>query len=167
MGLPALREQSKRVACNRGVRHCKCDPRQHTADLLPPPWLVLLQGTLPATRWLLPARGTSHGFLPHLWPPWGLVLISAKGLFGASLSCWPPRLMCWALEEPGSGQDLVLWASRLASSKGQSLTASLPAGPGCAGPVLRAERGGARGLEAGLPRQEGAERGSHEEHTGG
>lgn len=41
-GLPALREQSKIVACNRGVKHPKCDPRQHPADLLPPPWLVLL-----------------------------------------------------------------------------------------------------------------------------
>lgn len=67
--LHALRGQSKRVACNGGFGHPKHDPQQHPADLLPPPWLVLLQGTLPAAPWPLPARRTPHSFLPHLWPP--------------------------------------------------------------------------------------------------
>lgn len=56
-GLPALREQSRRVSGNRGVGHPKCDPWQHPADLLQPPWLVLLQETLPAACGLPPAVG--------------------------------------------------------------------------------------------------------------
>lgn len=138
-GLHTLKGQSKRAACNGGVEHPKYDPRQHPVDLLPPPWLVLLRETLPAAAWPLPARRTSHPFLPYPWPAWGLAPTSVGGLFGASQSWWPPGPTRWALEELGTVPALALRASRSAGSKGLFLTASFPTGPGCARPVLRAE----------------------------
>ena len=138
-GLHALRGQSKRAACNRGVVHRKYNPRQHPTEFLPPPWLVLLQWTLPTTPWPLPAGRTPHPFLPHPWPPRRLALISVGGLFGVSWSWWPLGPTRCALEEPGTVLARVLRVSKAAGSEGLSLTASLPAGPGCAGPVLCAE----------------------------
>lgn len=60
---------SKGAACSGGVGHPRYDPRQHPTDLLPPPWLVLLEGTLPGAPWPLPAR-TPQPVLPHLCPLW-------------------------------------------------------------------------------------------------
>lgn len=68
----------------------------------------------------------------------------------------PPSWPCCREYKPTGG-----------APRGPQAHAFFPPGPGRADPLLRAERGGAGGLEAGLSRQERAERGGNEEHTGG
>lgn len=93
------------------------DAWQHPANLLPPLWLVFLQGTLPFAPWPLPERRTPHPFLPHPWPLWVLALIGIGGLW-----CIPVRWPHWSLEEP---ETVPLLARRSDGSEGLSLMASL------------------------------------------
>lgn len=101
-GPPCFQRAEQKSTLQWSCQARRYDPRQHPADLLPTPWLVSLQGTLPAAPWPLPARRTPQPFPPHPWPPREVALTSAEGLFDVSQCWWPLKPTHWALQEPGT-----------------------------------------------------------------